>query len=84
MIKQEIIFMGNGFHYQYIIDLPYRLHKGDLIYIELLDNLAKLQFPKEETDKWIEFCVENQYFEVNYIQINFYGQIEVHLKVIED
>jgi hypothetical protein len=84
MIKHNIYFEGNGFHYQYVINLPYRLNKADLIYIELLDNLAKLQFPDKETDEWIEFCVDNQYFEIERIQIDFYGDIEVFLMVCND
>jgi hypothetical protein len=70
MINHILHYCGNGFSYTWKMQLPFRLNLGDLVYYELLDYKGKLQYEKEETDEWINFTCKNDYFEVDYIQID--------------
>lgn len=81
MIKHEIFFLNNGFNYSWDMELTYRINKGDFICDELMSNEGKLRHDKVESDEWIKFCCQHEFFEVDYIVINHIGVIEVWLKL---
>jgi len=81
MIGHIFHFYGHSFHYSWNrIFLPFRLIKGDIIESGLIDT-GYLMYNAIETDEWIRFSVEHDLFEVDWVQINSMGNIEVWLKL---
>jgi len=70
MINHILHYFGKGFFYTWTMQLPFRLNKGDQIHNELLDNIGVSEHKEEQEDKWVEISVNNEYFEVEYIQID--------------
>ena len=79
MIDHILHYYGNGFFYTWTIQMPFRLNKGDQIASELLSQKANLQDNKEETDEWIKFTCDEEYFEIEHIQINHNADVVVWL-----
>ena len=67
MITHKISFLHNKFNMRWHIDLPFRLHKGDIVNISLL-NKGDLIYGSL-TDEWIDFCSRSPRFEIKYIEI---------------
>ena len=84
MIDHILHYYNNGFYYTWTMQLPFRLNKGDHIHNELLDNNGKLQDDEEETDEWIKFIYDNDYFEVEYIQIDHNGDVVAWMMLPKD
>lgn len=78
MIKHKLQFWEDGFMYEWVIELPYRLSKSDIISSDFIRE-AKLINSNETTKEWKEYCEWNPLFAVDYIVIDAGGIISVHL-----
>lgn len=79
MITHLFNYYDRKFSYTWKVELPYRVNKDDQIYYELLDR-GELLNNKQLTDEWYKLVVKRDFFEIDYIQINHIGNIDVWLK----
>lgn len=81
MIQHILHYYNDGFFLSWRLSLPFRLNKGDIIADGLLDNSMSLE---KETAKWITFCLDHEFFEVEQIQIDHNGCIKAFLRLPKD
>ena len=70
MIDHIIHFYNKEFTYSWNLKIPFRLNIHDRISNELLEHMGTIRYNKLSSDEWMDFCCENEDFEVEYIKID--------------
>lgn len=81
MIDHIIHYFYGEFNYTWTLQLSFRLNQGDLLHYELLDKRGNPMHLEDKPNEWGTLCVNYEYFEVEFIQIDHCAKVVAYLRI---